>query len=502
LIAGLGDQAARTANTDSATWAFAAPEGLRVAAATLWRAGDADGGAAVNATYEFWIAGPSAENVFDQCSYLSGCTTGVGDPATPLAPANAVSVPQANLGQHIYAKASCGGVSEYKCREAQGDANNYAAVLYLFGADILLEQAAGPTAGNVAGELATAPSLAGTADISFTASDPGGGVYEALFAVDGRPVQATVLNDNGGRCRDVAGTGDGLPAFLYVKPCLASLSADVAFDTTRLADGTHHLVVTVIDAAGNAAPVLDRTIDVTNPLPPAAGAPGTGSSSLSSSPGAPNGTNASSPAVLSLSWKGSRGSHLTSPFGRAHTILGRLTGAGGLPIGGAQLEVLTRASYLGAAAAVVPVHTGSDGTFSLRLPGNASSRTLTFLYRAHTGDAAPAASGSLVLSVRAGIQLSVAPRISGVGRRVYFNGRLLGGPYPSSGKLIVLEARSGGGRWIKFDVIRAGRSGRYHASYRFRFPGPATYRFRVLSEAEGDYPYATGASGAVTVHER
>ena len=50
-----------------------------------------------------------------------------------------------------------------------------------------------------------------------------------------------MLDENGGRCRDVGQTSDGLPAFLYVQPCLASVSADVGFDTTRLANGTHHL---------------------------------------------------------------------------------------------------------------------------------------------------------------------------------------------------------------------------------------------------------------------
>src|SRR5436190_20220888 len=51
LLAGLRDFTARTANTDSATWAFGAPAAARIANAVLWRAGDADGGAAVNATY-------------------------------------------------------------------------------------------------------------------------------------------------------------------------------------------------------------------------------------------------------------------------------------------------------------------------------------------------------------------------------------------------------------------------------------------------------------------
>ncbi|HME04654.1 MAG TPA: hypothetical protein VKG38_16655, partial [Solirubrobacteraceae bacterium] len=265
LTAALGDQAARTANTDSATWAFSAPPGSRISNAVLWRAGDADGGAAINATYQYWLAGPSQADVFEECLNALGCTSGRGDPNVPMAPGNRVEVPEANRAANLFAVASCGGVSEYKCKEGQGDPNNYAAVVYVFAADITLEQAAGPSAGSVGGELANAASVSGTSDVTFQASDPGSGVYEALVSVDGQLVQATPLDENGGRCRNVGETTDGLPAFLYVQPCLQSLSADVALDTTRIANGSHHLLVSVIDAAGNSATVLDRDIDVANP---------------------------------------------------------------------------------------------------------------------------------------------------------------------------------------------------------------------------------------------
>ena len=101
--------------------------------------------------------------------------------------------------------------------------------------------------------------------MAFSASDPGSGVYEAVFSVDGEVVQSTVVDEDGGRCRNVGQTTDGLAAFLYVQPCPASVSADVGFDTTRVSNGAHHLVVSVIDAAGNAATVLDRNITVDNP---------------------------------------------------------------------------------------------------------------------------------------------------------------------------------------------------------------------------------------------
>ncbi len=116
LIAALGE-AKRTANTDIATWAFEAPAGESIAGATLWRAGDADGGAVVNAAYEFWFAGPeqcqrpTPATCFDQCESGLACPAGVGNLAQPLSAENRVVVPAANLGSHLYVNASCVGES-------------------------------------------------------------------------------------------------------------------------------------------------------------------------------------------------------------------------------------------------------------------------------------------------------------------------------------------------------------------------------------------------------
>ena len=43
--------------------------------------------------------------------------------------------------------------------------------------------------------------------------------------------------------------------------------------------------------------------------------------------------------------------------------------------------------------------------------------------------------------------------------------------------------------------------GTFHDSYRFKFPGPVSYKFRALCESEADYPFATGASNVVGVFE-
>lgn len=485
LIAGLHAHTPRTANSAAATWAFSVPTDETLAGATLWRAGDAAGGAAGDATYETWLAGPAETNIFEECLLVNGCT-GNGDTAQPLSGANRVAVPASNLGQHLYAVASCGGVSGYNCPEGGSDANGYAAVVYLYAADLVLEQSAGPTASNVGGEVASAPVLSGTSDVVFDASDPGSGVYEAVFSVDGQVVQQSVIDEADGHCKNVGQTTDGLAAFLYVQPCPASVNADVGFETTRVANGEHHLVVSVTDAAGNSAVVLDRNVTIANAPPP----------------GAPNGANASAHAALAVKWKGTRGSRLTSAYGASETVEGRLTSSTGAPITGAHVAVLATPAYQGArtAAIATPV-TSADGAFTLRLAAGLSSRTLRFEYSAAL-DSPPVVSTTLTLAVRAGVALHVTPHTASAGSSIEFSGRLRGGPVPRGGKLLVLEARSPGGAWLEFDVVRSDGHGRFRASYRFKFPGPAAYQFRVVCEAEADYPYATGASNVVGVFER
>jgi len=365
--------------------------------------------------------------------------------------------------------------------------DNYAAALYLYAADLTLEQTAGPTASAVGGELASASVLAGTSDLTFNATDPGAGVYEAVFTVDGTVLQRTVIDENAGRCRDVGQTTDGLPAFLYLQPCPASVSADVPFNASGLANGQHHLTVSVVDAAGNSAPVLDRTVTVANP----------------GAPGPPNGQGASAGAQLEVHWKSTTKTTLAAPYGRPEQVLGRLLAPGGTPISGALIEVGETPSYAGAKAVLLKALTsGSDGRFAMSLPAGSSSRSLQFSYRARIGDTLPAVTRALELSVRAPVSLSITPRTAAVGRTIYFHGRLLGGPVPAGGKPVVLEARAGRSGWIEFDVIRSDSRGHFHASYRFKFPGPVNYQFRVLCEHEADYPYATGASQPVSVHER
>ena len=156
--------------------------------------------------------------------------------------------------------------ANYKCPSGKGDPNGYAAVVYLYAADLVLAQASQPTVTDVEGELATAATLAGTADLSFKASDPA----RASIRRSSRwtaPKWARPVLDSSSHCHDVGQATDGLAAFLYLQPCAPSLSADLPFDTTSLSDGVHHLVVSVTNAAGNSTVALDRKIKVANHPP-------------------------------------------------------------------------------------------------------------------------------------------------------------------------------------------------------------------------------------------
>jgi hypothetical protein len=527
LIAGLSDGSTHEVETDRATWSFGSPTEMTIAKAILWRAGDADGGWATNATYESWIAGPANQDVeadvIDQCVAEFGCPTGVGNAGTVKSSSNLVTVAPKNLGTHLYLNVSCAGSPKFVCPSGKGDPNGYAAVVYLYAADLTLEQSSQPTVTGVEGELATASTLTGTSDIAFHAEDPGSGVYQAVFTLDGAEVGRTVMSENGGRCRDVGQTTDGLPAFLYLQPCAPLLTVDLPFDITTLADGLHHLVVSVTNASGNSTVALDRKITVSNhPVPPHETPPSSSSPSpegqeptsttkndpspqTNSVPplGVANGVNASSGATLHVRWSTTAKTGLTGKYGHAQTILGHLLAPNGAAIADASVQVFSTPSFQGSKTIALPaVRTSADGGFRVRVPAAVPSSRLTFAYSSHLGQPAPDVTATLTLTVASRLTLRVTPRASHAGGTIRFAGTLLGSPLPPGGKQLVLEARTLHGPWRQFQAISTAAQGHFHARYRFRLAGPITYEFRALSPHEADFPYGKGASNVVRVHVR
>jgi hypothetical protein len=503
--------------TDIATWAFKAPEGETISSATLWRAGNTPGGSNGEGSYLFWLWGvaPVGANaqIFDECAAkVKNSCVSQGSPTEPLAAENRVVAPLSALNSpYLGVSTYCGSFVVTSCPTNEGRKITYDAEVELFAADIVLSQPTGPTVSSVGGGLAEDPTVSGTSDVAFHASDPGSGVYEAIVEVDGQVLEHEVINEDGGRCRSVGGTTDGLPAFLYTQPCPAEASADIPFDTTVLTNGEHHLVVSVTDAAGNAATVLDREITVANKLPT------TGPPSGACNPPAGARSQVGGP-VLTAGWKGHRGTRLRARYGPAHTIEGTLTGpasgdhpdtatasgtgAGGNPIPDAQVDVCELPAYKGAPSRLIAApSTGPTGHWSLALPRALPSSKLLILYRGHPSEVSPAASSTLTLTVPAALRLHISPRTAASAGTIHFGGRLLGGPIPPGGKQLVLEARSPGGPWIEFHVIRTRAKARFSYLYRFRLPGPAHYQFRVLCEQEADFPFAAGVSNVVGVFE-
>jgi hypothetical protein len=536
LVAALEDDVEHE-KTDIATWTFSAPAEETLAGATLWRAGDADGGLAKSGTYEFWLAGPEENEVFDECVYGGSepCKTGQGEPDEPLAPANRLELSGSHLGSHLYVNAACFATLG-ACKKGEHDPNGYAAVVNLYAADLVLEQTSQPVVSDVEGELATATTLSGTADLSLHAEDGGSGVYEAVFTVDGVEDGSVLLDENGGHCRNVGQSTDGLPAFLYLQPCSASLSADIPFSTTALSDGPHHLVVAITDAAGNSTVALDRKITVSNDPQgstppnespatketPVAKEPPSQSQSGSGDPPptttgheqptqnnpvpqnqGDNGTNASAGATLHVRWSTTAHTALVGAGGYVPAVLGQLTAPGGAPIAGAVVQVLDTPTSEGArTVALASARTASNGSFRVRLPAGMSSARLTFAYSANAAAAVPSVTAALTLTVPASLVLRVAPHTSHAGGTIVFTGTLHGSPLPPGGKTLVLEASTPGGHWRQFQVLATRARGRYRAIYRFRLPGPITYQFRVVCPAEADFPYAAGSSNVVSVFER
>lgn len=266
--------------------------------------------------------------------------------------------------------------------------------------------------------------------------------------------------------------------YSYAKPC--PNATGLAIRARSMRPGTRTLRVRVTDAGGNVAESGALTVQVG---------------------GALNGTNASPGARLTATFNNRR-SRRHVAYGKRARIRGRVTDATGNPIGGATIQVLDRQLRTGTRYRLVgEITTGADGRFTL-LPGRGPARAIRFEYRMRRQLAAPTAADMVTMRVRAGATLSIRPRSVGPNGRIRMSGRLKGGPIPRSGKVIELQAFDGG-KWRTFETVRARRSGRYRAAYRFtNATRGRTLTFRARVRRDDSFPYYLGYSNRVRVRIR
>jgi hypothetical protein len=473
-------------------WEYAAPSGSTIAGGSIAVSLTAPQGTA-------YVATPNniyGADVLANCQFNEPCgSSGFYSAVVPIDHLG---------GTRLYAAAMCVGPGQPG--ESTGDcvagdgANGLNSQTIVYAADVELANNSTPTGTDFAGSL-LAPDVSGTADLTFNAQDPEGpGVYRVIVDVDGTTVYQGTPESNGGRCASIGVDTKGVSEFLYPQPCKRSVAVDVPVNTTKLSNGSHQLKVTVQDAAGNSSTVYAGAITVANPSSPTGTPIGPGSPTAER--GAANGTNASDQAKLTARWKSTAKAMRTSRYCQADSVTGRLTTSTGQPISGALLDVSATPADQGArSASLASVRTGPTGAWALTLPRSVSSSTVRFAYRSHVNDTIPVATATLILHVHAGIELRITPHVTSVGRRIFFSGVLHGTPIPPGGKQLVLEASSGG-EWVEFHTITTNAKGRYRATYRFKFPGPASYRFRVYVPHEADFPFLAGTSNVVGVYER
>ncbi len=433
----------------------------------------------------------NGSNVFYQCaSGLPPCANGTYDFSGVL------GLPSGRGGD-LYLSAGCGGQPEAGRVCNSGGSEGAWSLVRLWWANLLLANEATPSASGVGGTLLS-PNVAGTAELTLNAADPGGpGVYLVIVQIDGKTVYSGTPNSNGGKCAAVGATGGAL-MFDYSQPCPASESVDLPVNTTSLPNGQHTLKVSVQDAAGNSAVVYDGSISTKQPSNNSLGAlpgPGTaaGSSPASTPVAVANGSTASHTARLSLGVK----RRITRPYAhRALRATGRLLDGQGHPIVGATLDVLQQVSGSPSLAVIGHAKTRANGTFAAAVPGG-PNRTVEIAYRAFSTDASYAATAKIAEAVKAGVKLSVSPHRTGSEGTITLSGQVLG-PVPAEGVAVELLVHYRG-RWEPFRVPQTDSRGRFEVVYQFQGGvGHFPFRASVLGGQTG-FPFAHGESRAVDV---
>jgi hypothetical protein len=473
LTAVVGAQAEQSAYTGP-QWVFSTPPDTAIAGGTLTATLTSPQGQA-------WLGSPSsayvAADVIVNCQFNEPCgAAGVFTGAFPILNPG---------GSNIYATAVC--VGPYDGATTCPPGSGVDAEVSVSAANIELESDAAPSASAVGGSLLANQILDGTQNVLITASDPGPGVYEAIFQIDGHTVESPVIDTNDGRCENAGGTDDGTAAFLYVQPCPPQVnSVEVPFNPTSVSNGPHELKVLVSDAAGNTTTILDRQVIIDN----------NGEYTTLLARGACNGTSCDEHARLLASSR--QPATFTRHFGHsAVTLTGRLLDHTGAPITGAQVKLFEQAHDAGAPMQEAgTVSTDATGAWEFKVP-DGPSRLLRVAYFSHLKDSTPAAQLDYHERVYAAVAMH-ARRGVRLGEPVVFRGQLVGGWIPYAGEEVQIEIFYDG-RWRTIEVLHTDAHGRFAYRYIFATGIGSFYRFRASVSYGIAYPFLGSSSPPVKV---
>jgi hypothetical protein len=335
----------------------------------------------------------------------------------------------------------------------------YAADVALFGATVTIEDNLAPTVTEVGGSLTGTDPVDGIAGLFVEASDDNAGISSFSLDVDGVPYQTIPVTT--GTC--------GYP-FVVANPCPRHTAKYFSVDTTTLSLGIHTEIGTVSDAAGNQTAFAPVSFVVKDPDP---------------GPPAPdNGTPAVADPLVELDTGG-----IWQKPGSAAVITGRLTTQAGLPVAGAVLGIrMTQLGLADPAETDRPdVTTGSDGRFSIPVPGS-GARQVGISFTPYAGG--PVTSkASVTVRSRLGLRLRRKPARIRIGRKVRFSGGLTGAGPSAAGVPVEIQAKVAG-KWQTVATVRSRSGGKWNWVYRFRYvKRNAIFSFRAIVRAAPGWPW-------------
>ena len=430
-----------------------------------------------------------ASNVFLQCvAILWACQNGLPEYY------GVVNLP-ANRGGNLYLGAGCDGqLPEHVCNT--GGSRGVWSSVAVGWANLLLSTDAQPSGADFRGGLLDTTAH-GTANLAFTAGDPGPGVYRVAVTIGTKEVYNATPNTNSGKCVPVGtDSASGALMFSYQQPCPPSQTLDIPVRTTTFVDGAYELKVTVTNAAQNVSTVLRRTITINNRTTISTN----GTSSVDAvEADAPPGAAPVYAMVLDAATQALlRG--VRSPFAKSGLSLsGTLRNSAGVPAPGVPVRLIAQNAGESAPAVVASTTTDAAGHWVLNAPPG-PSRKLTIV----PGTQPPTPEGGVTISQA--VKPSLTLRVRALGRaRLRFTGRLGIAPLGTPRPLVVIQARNGR-RWQAVgSAVRVTPSGRFTLTFagkRAKAPKGivgGSFAFRAVAPSTQSFLKATSPIRRTTV---